>query len=267
VSADGAVSTVFDKAGIDGLKLDTPTSLAFDPSGNLYISDTGSSRILFLGTDGHAAVFAGYIHQQHLTDSPDRRSARFNLQRGITIAPNGALYVADFRNHAIRRIDLDTGAVTTAVSYANGPTAVAVAADGTIYYLASYLGAVVAVAPSGERTVLANQKQLYGDRGGSGAEAALRPADGLILTGDGLIFTDTGNNRVRALMLSGKNNVVTLLGNGHGGDRVGMGFETELAIPRSVVSVADGYVVADTANHRLVHSAMILRPSSANKPL
>jgi hypothetical protein len=253
ISADGDVSTVFDKSGIDGLKLDTPTSLAFDASGNLYISDTGSSRILFLGTDGHAAVFAGYAHQQRLTDAPDRRNARFNLQRGITVDPNGALYVADFRNHAIRRIDLETGAVTTAVSSANGPTAVAVAADGTIYYLATYLGAVVAVAPSGERTVLANLKQVYGDRVGSAADAALRPADGLILTGDGLIFTDTGNNRVRALMLSGNANVVTLLGNGHGGDRVGMGFETELSIPRSVVSVSDGYVVADTANHRLLH--------------
>jgi sugar lactone lactonase YvrE len=206
-----------------------------------------------LGTDGHASVFAGRAHEQRLTDAPDPRNARFNLQRGITIDANGALYVADFRNNAIRRIDPDTGAVTTVVNAANGPTAVAVGADGTIYYLSTYRGAVVAVAPSGERTVLANQKQIYGDRGGSGAEAALRPADGLILTGDGLIFTDTGNNRVRALMLGGKNKVVTLLGNGHGGDRVGMGFETELSIPRSVVAVADGYVVADTANHRLLH--------------
>jgi len=253
VSVDGAVSTVFDKNGIDGLKLSTPTSIACDSTGNLYISDTGSSRILFLGTDGHAAVFAGRAYQQRLSDDPDRSKARFNLQRGITIAPDGALYVADLRNHAIRRIDLDTGAVTTVVSFANGPTAVAVAADGTIYYLASYLGAVVAVAPNGERTVLANQRQRYGDRGGPGADAGLRPADGLILTGDGLIFTDTGNNRVRALMLGGKNNVVTLLGNGHGGDRVGMGFETELSIPRSVAAVSDGYVVADTCNHRLLH--------------
>lgn len=253
ISAAGKVSTVFDKAGVDGVKLSTPTSLAADASGNLYISDTGNNRIVFLGTDGHAAVFAGDAHEQRLTDGPDRRKARFNLQRGITIAPSGALYVADFRNSAIRRIDLDTGEVTTAVSGASGPTAVAVAADETIYYLASYLGAIVAVAPSGESTVLVNEKQIYGDRGGPGLDAALRPADGLILTGDGLIFTDTGNNRVRALMLSGKNNVVTLLGNGHGGDRVGMGFETELAIPRSVVAVSDGYVVADTANHRLVH--------------
>jgi sugar lactone lactonase YvrE len=253
VSSDGTVLTIFDKAGIDGVKLETPTSIAFDASGNLYVSDTGSSRIVIVRADGQAAVFAGRGHQQRLTDDPDRSNARFNLQRGITVAPDGALYVADFRNHAIRRIDLGTGAVTTVVSAANGPTAVAVGTDGTIYYIATYLGAIVAVSPDGKRTVLANQKQIYGDRGGPGADAALRPADGLILTGDGLIFTDTGNNRVRALMLGSNNNVVTLLGNGHGGERVGLGFETELAIPRSVVAVPDGYVVADTANHRLVH--------------
>lgn len=253
ISAQGAVSTVFDRPGLDGIKLDTPTSIAFDASGNLYISDTGSSRIILLGADGHAVQFAGQAHKQHLTDDADRRNARFNLQRGITVAPDGALYVADFRNNAIRRIDADTGAVTTVVSAANGPTAVAVAKDGTIYYLATYLGAIIAVAPNGDRTVLANRKQVYGDRAGAGAEAALRPADGLILTSDGLIFTDTGNNRVRALTLGGKHRVVTLLGNGHGGDRVGLGFETELAIPRSVVAVADGYVVSDTANHRLLH--------------
>jgi len=253
VTADGSVSTVFGKGGIDGIKLDTPTSLAFDASGRLFISDTGSSRILCLDNDGHATVYAGHAHQQHLIDDADPANARFNLQRGITVAPNGALYVADFRNHAIRCIDPETRAVTTVLRWADGPTAVAVAKDGTIYYLASYLGAIVAVTPDGERTILANQEQTYGDRGGPGALAALRPADGLILTGDGLVFTDTGNNRVRALALGGHNHVVTFLGNGHGGDRVGLGFETELAIPRSVVAVPDGYVVADTANHRLVH--------------
>lgn len=253
ISADGTVSTVFPKSGIDGLKLDTPTSLAFDTSGNLFISDTGSSRILLLGTDGQARPYAGHAHQQKLVDDANPGNARFNLQRGITVAPSGALYVADFRNNAIRRIDPDTGAVTTVVSQAGGPSAVAVAADETIYYLASYWGAIIEVAPNGDSTVLANQKRTFGDRSGPAADAALRPADGLILTGDGLVFTDTGNNRVRALTLGAKKHVITLLGNGHGGDQVGQGFETQLAVPRSIAAVEGGYVVADTSHHRLLH--------------
>jgi len=251
ISPDGQVSTIFSKA--DGIKLDTPTGIAVDGKGDLYISDTGHSRIVHLTADGNAEVFAGRAHAVGNVDDPDRGNARFNLQRGLTFDSQGMLYVADFRNGAIRRIDTTTGAVTTAVSSASGVTAVAVGPDGTIYYLATYAGAIVKVSPKGEHTVLANQKQIYGDRGGPGAQAALRPADGLVLTRDGLVFTDTANNRVRALVLDADHTVVTLLGNGHSGESVGKGSETQLSLPRAIAAVSDGYVVADTANHRILH--------------
>jgi hypothetical protein len=68
-----------------------------------------------------------------------------------------------------------------------------------------------------------------------------------------LVFTDTGNNRVRALVLDEHYNVVTLFGNGRGGNGVGEGSASELCLPRSVAAVSDGYVVADTMNHRILH--------------
>ena len=251
ISADGEVSTLLDKSGNNGIELETPTGIAVDANGNIYVSDTGSSRIIIISPDGSAQRYAGATHAKDYVDAADRGKARFNLQRGLTVAPDGSIYVADFRNHAIRRIDPSTGAVTTAVSGASGPTAVAVAADGTIYYLASYLGAVFEVAPNGESKLLVNDQQTFGDRSGPGLQAALRAADGLIITRDGLVFTDTGNNRVRGLVFGTENNVVTLLGSGHGGDSHGL--ETELSLPRGIAAVTDGYVVADTANHRLLH--------------
>jgi len=252
IDTDGHVSTILGKPGNGTMRLDTPTGIAVDPSGNLYISDTGSSRIVFLSADdGSAVVYSGRAHAANYVDSPDRGSARFNLQRGLTIDANGMLYIADFRNDAIRRIDPSTGAVTTVVSSTNGGTAVAVAADGTIYFIATYLGAIVRVAPNGERTVLANRAP--GDHSSPGAQTLLRPADGLILTPEGLLFTDTANNRLRAVQLGEHHAVVTLLGNGHGGGAVGDGAEIQLSLPRSVATVADGYVVADTMNHRILH--------------
>lgn len=253
ISTDGHVSTLIAKSGNNGIKLDTPTGIAVDAAGNVYISDTGSSRIIQVSPDGRAELYAGREHAENYNDDPNRLNARFRLPRGLTIAPSGLLYVADLRNDVIRCIDPGTGAVTTAVTSANGPTAVAVDADGTIYYLATYLGALIRVAPNGDRTVLANQRQTYGDSSGPAAQAALRAADGLILSNDGLIFTDTGNNRVRALVMGSENSVVTLLGNGHAGDTVGDGSETALSLPRAIAAVSDGYVVADTANHRLLH--------------
>ena len=253
ISPDGRVSTVLGKPANGNIKLETPTGIAVDADGNVYISDTGTSRIIFLNADGSSGVYSGRAHAQAHTDAPVRGNARFNMPRGLAIDAAGMLYVADFRNDVIRRIDPTSGAVTTVVSAADGPTAVAVSADGTIYFISTYRGSLIRVTPNGERTVLANEKQVYGDRGGPAAQATLRPADGLILTQDGLVFTDTANNRVRALVLDSQNNVVTLLGNGRGGKGLGTGSQTELSLPRSIAAVSDGYVVADTANHRILH--------------
>jgi len=129
----------------------------------------------------------------------------------------------------------------------------AVGPDGTIYYVATWLGAIIRVSPNGERTTLANAKHAYGDRGGPGAQAALRPADGLLLTPDGLVFTDTANNRIRSVEFKEPHNVITLLGGARGDNAPGGGRESDLNLPRAIASVADGYVVADTANHRLLH--------------
>jgi sugar lactone lactonase YvrE len=252
IDADGQVSTVLGDGGAGTIKLRTPTGVAVDGSGTVYVCDTGSSRIFCLYPDGSSHLFAGRSHDAGHVDDPDPGNARFNLPRGLAVDA-GKLYVADFRNDAIRQIDLTTGAVTTIVATAGGPTAVAVGPHGKLYYLATWLGAVIEVASSGERTTLANSKHTFGDRGGPGAQAALRPADGLTLSQDGLVFTDTGNNRVRALVLDEHNTVVTLLGNGHGGSTIGKGAETCLSLPRAIATVADGYVVADTANHRILH--------------
>jgi len=250
ISNDGHVSTVL---GTGDIKLQTPTGIAVDANGNVYVSDTGTSRIIFLSNDGSSTVYSGKTHAQGHTDAPDRGNARFSLQRGLTIDATGMLYIADFRNDAIRKCDPSTGAVTTVVEGAGGPTAVAVGPDGTLYYLATWLGAIISWSPSGERTVLANERQIFGDRGGPGLQAALRPADGLVLTEDGLVFTDTGNNRVRALLFDAQHSVVTLLGNGRGGGEVGEGSTNELCLPRAIAAVSDGYVVADTMNHRILH--------------
>lgn len=78
--------------------------------------------------------------------------ARFNGPAGIAAAPDGSLYVADSRNHRIRRIAPDTAVTTVAGSgptdcipggFADGPASqarlfnpcgIAVASDGAVYF-------------------------------------------------------------------------------------------------------------------------------------
>ena len=245
IAADGQVSTL---AGRGKLRLDTPTGMAIDRHGRLYVCDSHSARIMQLDPDGTLSVLAG--GKQGNVDHRDPLQAEFHSPRGVAVDDSGALFIADFRNDSIRRID--PSGVTTVVDQCGGPTALTVARDGTLYYLATWTGSVVRVDRDGTRTVLANPSQTYGDQSGSGRTVALRPADGICLTPAGLLFADTGNNRVRALSFDEHGTVSTVLGSGQPGTGVGAGRETELYLPRGLTPFNDGYAVADAANHRIL---------------
>jgi streptogramin lyase len=252
ISADGRVTTIAGKKAHGQPSLNTPTGVVVDSSGVVYFSDTNHHRILYISPDGAVKLLAGGT--QGFADNVNPRKASFNMPRGLAVDASGVLYVADFHNHAIRRID-DSG-VTTVVSNAGGPTAVAVAADGTIYYLASWSGSIVRVSPDGAQATLANPNEILGDQSGPGAAAALRPGEGLCLTALGLVFSDTGNNRIRGLLFDEQNTVWTLLGNGQAGTAVGSGAETRVNMPRGLTPFNGGFAVADCANHRIVWFAV-----------
>ena len=244
ISLDGNVTTFAGATGSD-VHLNTPTGIAVDASDVVYVCDTNNDRIVAITPDGHGAVFAGRARGKR--DDADPKRALFSRPRGVTVTPQG-MYIADFGNDAIRRID--AAGVTTVVTACGGPTGIALGGDGTIYFIATFAGSVVRVSPTGERTTLCNLSGGFGDRSGPGADARLRAADGLILTPTGLIITDTGNNRVRLLAFDADRTVSTLLGNGQPG--AGVGADAQVVFPRGAAAVSDGYVVTDCMNHRVL---------------
>ena len=248
VSSDGEVTTILG-AGVAGPRLNNPTGIAVDAHGTVFVSDTGNNRIVTIDRDGHAAAYAGSAHHAGHVDAKDPANARFTNPRGLAIDEKGVLYVADFRNNCIRRVD--ASGVQTVVDAAGGPTAVALGPDGTLYYLSTTAASIMSVSPSGERRVLANPSETYGDKSGPGFQARLRPADGLVFTENALLFCDTGNNRVRAVAFDERHTVSTALGSGHGGS--GVGSQTQLSMPRGLAVTADGFAVADSLNHRILH--------------
>jgi sugar lactone lactonase YvrE len=246
IASNGHVSTV--AGGRGRLGLNTPTGIAVDRHGTVYVCDTHHDRIMRIETDGTLSVLAG--GKEGNLDHRDPLRAQFHLPRGVAVDAAGTLFIAEFRNDAIRRID--HSGVTTVVAQCGGPTALTVAPDGTLYFLATWAGSVVRIEPNGTRSVLANPSQIYGDQGGPGKNAALRAADGICLTPSGLLFADTGNNRVRALAFDEQSTVSTVLGDGEPGTSVGLGSETELYLPRGLTPFNGGYAVADAANHRIL---------------
>ena len=112
---DGLVTTVL--SGEFGV----PTfakGLAVDSSGDLFVSDapaqgTGefSSRILRIDSSTEVTEYAG--GSLPLGDGQQAWAARLFSPGGITITPDGSLLIADRSVSRIRRVDLETGLITT----------------------------------------------------------------------------------------------------------------------------------------------------------
>jgi hypothetical protein len=150
---DGAPTTTTPLAG--------PRAIEFDADGNLWL----------VLRDAHALVefdfkadvirrIAGNGAQGFSGDGGAAKEAFLNGPKGLCLAPDGSIYLADTENHVIRRIDPKTGKITLAAgagAKGDGP-------DGPA-----------------DQCRLNRPHALYVDRDGS------------------IIVSDTGGNRLRVL--------------------------------------------------------------------
>ncbi len=228
---------------------DVPTGIVVGPDDVVYVSDSFNNRIRRI-QGGVVSTFAGDGTQGTL-DAANPLKARFANPRGLAFGPDGALYVADAYNSSIRRIGSD--GVTTVATASAEVTAVAFGRDGTLYVLSS--SGSISTVKDGVVTPFVDVQGLAGDEGGPRETARLRPADGLAVDGDFLVFSDSANFKVRRVALAGDHAVTTLAGDGKAGTDVGDGQHTHLVNPRGLVVTPSGYVVADSGNHRIVRIA------------
>jgi DNA-binding beta-propeller fold protein YncE len=77
----------------------------------VFIADSGHHRIVVADVRGRVLQVIG-SGRAGLQDG-DRDAASFNRPQGMALDQRGVLYVADSENHAIRKVDLDSGRVTT----------------------------------------------------------------------------------------------------------------------------------------------------------
>ncbi len=259
VAADGRVSTLAG-CGPNGAQssgayrngtgaeacFNLPTGVAVGSDGTVYVADTNNQRIRAITAAGEVSTWAGDGSVGRRDG--ERAQATFSRPRGLAVDSDGALYVADAGNDAIRRITRE--GVTTVARDLDNVTGVAVGDDGTVYAITG-LATLVAVR-GGEVTRVAGGRNDFAFDDAVGTDARLNPADGLAFAGGRLVIGDALNHRVRAVDVASRR-VSTLVGNGRVGAAVGTGASTRLSVPRGVAAFREGFAVADSGNHRVLY--------------
>jgi streptogramin lyase len=99
-----------DGAPIAGTPLSGPRSLDFDPAGNLWLVTREGNQLLRLDLKAGRIWHAAGTGQKGFTgNGGPATAATLSGPKGLAIAPNGDVYLADTENHAIRRLDVKTG--------------------------------------------------------------------------------------------------------------------------------------------------------------
>jgi streptogramin lyase len=114
-----------DEAAIEGTPLNGPRSIDTDPSGNIYLVLREGNAVFRLDTRGNRLTrIAGTGKTGFTGDAGPATAATFNGPKGITYAADQSLYIVDTENHAIRRVDLKSGVISTVLGTGqrgNGP--------------------------------------------------------------------------------------------------------------------------------------------------
>jgi len=96
-----------------GAKFVEPFAVAFDKQGNWYVCEHKGERIVRIDSAGKASVLAGTGQTGYSGDGGKATEATMFDPHGIVITTHQQMYVADTRNHTVRKIDLKTGFIST----------------------------------------------------------------------------------------------------------------------------------------------------------
>ena len=235
--------------------MDRPYAVAVDEAGNLFIADTWNQRIRRVDTSGIITTVAG---TGEFTKSPNffegriggysgdggpAVEARLNFPWAVAVDGAGNLYIADWGNHLIRRVD-SRGVITTIAGTGEGtgeeryyqggyggdggpavearlysPRSLALDKAGNLYIADSVNHRIRRVDVSGIITTVAGVGRegygvTYGGDGGPAVEARLRYPSSVAVDGAGNLYIGDGNRRIRRVDTSGI--ITTIAGIGLG---------------------------------------------------
>ncbi|WP_307874439.1 serine/threonine-protein kinase [Frankia nepalensis] len=282
ITKDGAVTTV---AGIpsssdndggfsgDGgpateARLNGPGRVAVDAAGNIYVPDVNNFRVRKIDPTGKITTVVGNGEAGFSGDNGPAAQAQINGVESLTAAADGTLYLADYANERIRKVTPD-GTITTIAGTGNagytstptpatsadldGPSTVALAADGTLYVANLGSDTVQRITPDGVLHPFAgNGKRGRAGDGGPATDAALSIPVAALGQDGSVYIINYGSNTIRKVAPDGI--ITTIAGTGSEGNSGdgGPAAQAQFNAPEGFTIDASGAIyVADTGNDSL----------------
>lgn len=94
-------------------KLDSPFGVEFDRDGNLIFVELTGHRVRRIDKRGIVTTLAGTGEKGLGGDGGPAATATFNGMHNLAISPDGGVFLADTWNNCVRRIDPQSGKITT----------------------------------------------------------------------------------------------------------------------------------------------------------
>ena len=253
------VGGIGDEGPATNARLLEPTGLAIDVDGTIYITDSGNNRVRKVDSEGIITTFAGTgdrgrFEADEIGDGGPATEGKLRGPTGLAFDAEGSLYITDFGNSRIRKVDTEVIITTFAgtgersFSGDDGPAGVAqfssplgfeIDGDGNFYLTDRYYdrNRIRKIDTEGIVTTIAETASSGGVTVGTDAS---------------VYITEISAGRVLKLSPSGKLSIIAgSARSGFSGDG-GPATEAQLDEPRGIEIDADGNVyVVDSNNGRV----------------
>jgi len=254
VAGNGTYASSGDEGSSLNASMKFPYALCSDKRNNIFVSEYAGHRIRKINlATGIISTVAGNGTQGSNGDGGLAKNAQLNTPQGICVDDNDNLYIADFNNSKIRRVNLSTGIITTLASF-DHPNSLCIDSHRNLFISLTTTVIKYNLTTNVSSIVAGNGTYAYSGDGGLATNAALFDVSGLGVDSSGnLYISEYDDSRIRKVDFQ-TGNISTIAGNGtngYGGD-CGLPINASLHSPKSLaLDKFENLYVCDNRNNRI----------------
>ena len=239
-----------------------------DPTGNIYFCDADNNRVRKIDTAGIITTVAGNGSLLYNGDNIPADTAAIYSPHWVAKDKQGNLYISEFGNHRIRKVDTsgiittiagtgvsgysgDNGPATNAMI--NAPYGIVIDYTDNIYFADDFEGVIRKIDTSGTITTFAGNSSVItvGDNGPATSAGLNHPIGVMVDRADNVYITEGSHERIRKVKAG---IITTIAGNGMEGFSGDGGPATaaELNAPAGIAMDTSGVIFfTDFSNDRI----------------